>query len=223
MKDMKHLLLPMVLLAGVAVYFVFSFTAMVAPWYIALLSAGSLVSVYLGLAGTQLPQSQQPLAIGISALAMVIEMLYGILYVLNLQAPYLFVAPLPLWADIALAVLHGAPFTLLLFAVSLLMVHKQNSPQHILMEDRITIALEQQSQILKQLTSTDENEMQWIQKSSSIPAMSSPDEIETSRQPDTMQVIEKRYACPRCGATLSKGEFGAARRPGHCNNCKPEK
>jgi len=105
--QMRHLLkLSMVLLASVAVFFVYSFTSQVAPWYIAVLSAGSLVSVYLGLAYTPIPLAQRRFAISISALAMLIEMLYGVLYVLSVQAPHLFAAPLPMWADIALA---GSP------------------------------------------------------------------------------------------------------------------
>jgi|GEM_PF-5788140 len=150
---MRHLLkLSMVLLACVAVFFVYSFTAQVAPWYIALLSAGSLVSVYLGLAYTPIPQSQRRFAISISALAMLIEMFYGILYVLNVQAPYLFNPPLPLWADIALSVLHGAPFTLLLFSVSMFVFHNQIDTQRLSAEERIVVTLDQQAQLLKQLT-----------------------------------------------------------------------
>ena len=150
---MRHLLkLSMVLLACVAVFFVYSFTAQVAPWYIALLSAGSLVSVYLGLAYTPIPQSQRRFAISISALAMLIEMFYGILYVLNVQAPYLFNPPLPLWADIALSVLHGAPFTLLLFSVSMFVFHNQIDTQRLSTEERIVVTLDQQAQLLKQLT-----------------------------------------------------------------------
>lgn len=44
--------------------------------------------------------------------------------------------------------------------------------------------------------------------------------------PVPVQVMEKTckasYACPRCGATLSLGQYGSAKRRGYCRNCKPE-
>lgn len=242
---MRHLLkLSMVLLASVAVFFVYSFTAQVAPWYVAVVSAGSLVSVYLGLAYTPIPRSQRRFAISISALAMLIEMLYGILYVLSVQAPYLFEPPLPMWADIALVVLHGAPFTLLLFGVSLFIVHNQHDPQHLSTEERIVITLDQQAQILKQLAAApDAERMLWAHNTaghtSQAPSASQPDAMQApnanqhasdASKPDAMQALnanqhvsdagQERYICPNCGTTLNRYQYANAKRFGYCSNCK---
>lgn len=116
--------LAMVLLAVVAVYFVYSFTAMVAPFPVAVAAAGSLVGTYVGLAYAEIPPSQRRRAMYIGVAAMAIEATYGVLYMLSVQRPELFEDP-NLIGDIVLAILHGAPFTLLLFFVMLFVVHSQ--------------------------------------------------------------------------------------------------
>jgi hypothetical protein len=113
----------MVLLAIVAMFLVYDFSLHIYPWWVALLSAGSLVGVYIGLGWAPIPQERHRLAIGISALAMGIEMVYGTLAGLARLSPDWFAMPLPAWAIIALALLHGAPFTILLFFVSMLVLH----------------------------------------------------------------------------------------------------
>lgn len=205
---MRHLIkVSMVLLASVAVFFVYSFTAQVAPWYVALLSAGSLVSVYLGLAYVPIPQAQRQFAIGISALAMFIEMLYGVLYVLNVQAPYLFEPPLPLWADISLAVLHGAPFTVLLFSVSVFVVHQGNQASFVGNEERVA-SLVQQATVL--LAATNER----------LLALPEPHQATEEALQVQTRTTEAIYACPKCGQPLTLGQYGAAVRNGYCRACK---
>ena len=121
---MKHLIkLAMIMTASVATYYVFAFTAHVAPLAVAIASAGALVATYVGLAFAPIPAGQRQNATAVALIAMGIEALYGVLYVLGVQSPELFVEPLPFWLSLSLAVLHGAPFTVLLYFVSRFVVH----------------------------------------------------------------------------------------------------
>jgi hypothetical protein len=140
----------MVLLAIVAMFLVYDFSLHIYPWWVALLSAGSLVGVYIGLGWAPIPQERHKLAIGISALAMGIEMVYGTLAGLARLSPDWFTMPLPTWAIIALALLHGAPFTVLLFFVSMLVLHGNRDTTQVVNDPYIIIA-EQQQQMARQM------------------------------------------------------------------------
>jgi hypothetical protein len=140
----------MILLAIVAMFLVYDFSLHIFPWWVALLSAGSLVGVYIGLGWAPIPQERHKLAIGISALAMGIEMVYGTLAGLARLSPDWFTMPLPTWAIIALALLHGAPFTVLLFFVSMLVLHGNRDTTQVVNDPYIIIA-EQQQQMARQM------------------------------------------------------------------------
>jgi hypothetical protein len=140
----------MVLLAIVAMFLVYDFSLHIYPWWVALLSAGSLVGVYIGLGWAPIPQERHKLAIGISGLAMGIEMVYGTLAGLARLSPEWFAMPLPAWAIIALALLHGAPFTVLLFFVSMLVLHGNRDTTQVVNDPYIIIA-EQQQQMARQM------------------------------------------------------------------------
>lgn len=128
---MKHLIkLALVCLAAVAASLVYGFTALVAPWYIALGAAGSLVGTYIGLAFADVPAEQRDRAIYVARGAMVVEALYGFLYVLSLQSPEVFQTPLSLWLSVPLAALHGAAFSILAYFVSLFVVHERGGVAH---------------------------------------------------------------------------------------------
>jgi hypothetical protein len=142
----------MVLLAVVAMFLVYDFSLHIFPWWVALLSAGSLVGVYIGLGWAPIPQERHKLAIGISALAMGIEMVYGTLAGLARLSPDWFAMPLPTWAIIALALLHGAPFTVLLFFVSMLVLHGNTDNDNAqVVNDPYIIIAEQQQQMARQI------------------------------------------------------------------------
>src|SRR5688500_5928715 len=126
---MRHLIkLALVFLAAVAAYFVYGFTIHVAPELVAWLAAGSLVGTYIGLAFADIPQHQQARAQWVARWACGIEAAYGVLYVLHEQSPEWFAAPLPLWASVLLACLHGAPISVLAYCVSLFVVHGHAQP-----------------------------------------------------------------------------------------------
>jgi hypothetical protein len=139
----------MVLLAIVAMFLVYDFSLHIYPWWVALLSAGSLVGVYIGLGWAPIPQERHKLAIGISGLAMGIEMVYGTLAGLARLSPDWFAMPLPAWAIIALALLHGAPFTVLLFFVSMLVLHGNRDNTQVVNDPYIIIAEQQQQMALQ--------------------------------------------------------------------------
>jgi hypothetical protein len=205
---MRHLIkMSMVLLASVSVYFVYGFTKEVAPIFVALSAAGSLVSVYVGLAFADIPKDQQRSAVVIAGLAMAIEAVYGILYAMAVQAPYLFEAP-PLWATIALSILHGSPFTILLFAVSIFVVHsEQRQNGSIGNEERIAILLRQTTQMLE----AHEDRMLTMHEHSceATDAM-----LEAPKA--------KSYSCPECASPLNKGAYMTAHKLGYCASCRDE-
>jgi len=124
--EVKHLIkIALFLLAIVAASYVYGFTTLIAPWYVALGAAGSLVGTYIGLAFADIPLEQRPKAMAVAWAAMVIEALYGVLYVLSVQSPEVFHAPLSLWLSVPLAILHGAAFSVMAFFVSLFVVHER--------------------------------------------------------------------------------------------------
>lgn len=124
---MKHLIkVALIFLAAVAASYVYGFTALIAPWYVAAGAAGSLVGTYIGLAFADIPPEQRSKAMSVAWAAMVIEALYGVLYVLSVQSPEVFQAPLSLWLSVPLAILHGAAFSVMAFFVSLFVVHERH-------------------------------------------------------------------------------------------------
>jgi hypothetical protein len=143
----------MVLLAVVAMFLVYDFSLHIYPWWVALLSAGSLVGVYIGLGWAPIPQERHKLAIGISGLAMGIEMVYGTLAGLARLSPDWFAMPLPAWAIIALALLHGAPFTILLFFVSMLVLHGNRDNTQVVNDPYVIVRdiAEQQQEMARQM------------------------------------------------------------------------
>jgi len=123
---MRHLLkLALLMLAGVASYYVYGFTVQVAPFPIALGAAGSLVGTYVGLAFADVPSDQRSRAMYVARAAMIVEALYGFLFVLAQQSPEWFAVPMHPALSIALAALHGAAFSVLAFFVSLFIVHER--------------------------------------------------------------------------------------------------
>ena len=122
---MKHIIkFALILLAGVAATFVFGFVSLVAHWAVALIAAGSLVGTYIGLAFADIPDHQRGRAQHVAVGAMLIEAVYGTLYVMHIQDAALFAAPMPLVLNVPLAILHGAAFSVLAFCVSMFVVNE---------------------------------------------------------------------------------------------------
>lgn len=127
---MKHIIkFSMFFLAVVSTYFVGKFTHMVAPPIVAVGAALSLVATYVGLAFADIPPRRRLQATWVARVAMAIEAVYGTLYVLSEQTPRVFAAPMSLWLSIPLAVLHGSVFSILLYFVSLFIVHERGEAE----------------------------------------------------------------------------------------------
>lgn len=207
---MRHLIkIALVLLAGVAAWLVFGFGSAVLPLPVAALSAGSLVATYIGLAFADIPQSQQARAIKVAWAAMVVEALYGTLYVLSLQYPAFFAQP-PVWAAVPLAMLHGASFSVLAFFVSLFVFHGQRDGSAIVSpEERVALIFAET--LAARLPALPEQAIY------AAPRL--------AHDPGTQAVLTPNkaarvYACPSCGASLSQGQYGAAKRHGTCRQCR---
>jgi DNA-binding NtrC family response regulator len=82
-----------------------------------------------------------------------IEMVYGTLAGLARLSPDWFAMPLPTWAIIALALLHGAPFTVLLFLVSMLVLHSNRDTTQVVDNPYVIVRdiAEQQQEMARQM------------------------------------------------------------------------
>ena len=112
---------PLPLLALSAAYGVFTFQALFVPAWVALLSAAAFEVTYLSLAFT--PTRDTRRATVISVAAVVVSVLYNTLSSLFHLRPAL-LADRPLWADVTLAALHGAPLAVVAYAVADLLLHR---------------------------------------------------------------------------------------------------
>jgi hypothetical protein len=143
----------MVCLAAVAVFLVYDYSSHVFPWYISAASAIALVSVYVGLGFTDIPTRNRTFAIVISLIAAAIEGVYGVLAVLRRTAPHWFDSPMPDWAIWTEAVLHGAPFTIILAMIVFLIVHHNDSDAQVVNDPYVIVRdiAEQQQEMARQM------------------------------------------------------------------------
>lgn len=122
--------LPLPMLALAASYGVFSFQSLFSPWWVALISAAAFELVYVGLAVARLEDGHRRRARAISAGAVITSIAYNTLSALLHIRPALLVGR-PLWADVVLALLHGAPLAWLAWLVADLLLHSDSAPtQH---------------------------------------------------------------------------------------------
>jgi hypothetical protein len=117
--------LPLPMLALSAAYGVWQFQALFVPLWVALLSALAFESVYIALALA--PASDPRRATVISLTAVTVSVLYNTLSSLFHIRPALLLER-PLWADVALACLHGAPLAIVAYAVADLVLHRTATP-----------------------------------------------------------------------------------------------
>lgn len=114
--------LPLPMLALAASYGVYRFASMFVPPWVAIVQAAAFELVYIGLAVVRLDEKQQRRARSISIGAVVVSMAYNSLDGLFHRRPELLNNP-PLWADVALSLLHGVPLAALAYLVSDLLLH----------------------------------------------------------------------------------------------------
>jgi hypothetical protein len=119
--------LALVMLALTAAYGVYEFQLVFVPWWIALASATAFELVYVALAVLSTPDRRRAAAIAFTAVG--VSVVYNSLAALFTRRPELLNAP-PLWADVALATLHGAPLAIVAYNLSVLLVHQRTPAEH---------------------------------------------------------------------------------------------
>lgn len=112
---------PLPMLALAASYGVWSFNLLFVPGWVAFVSAAAFELTYVALAFT--PTSDPKRAVHVSIAAVVVSVLYNVLASLFVRQPGLLVDT-PLWGDVALAVLHGAPLAIVAYHVAGLLLHR---------------------------------------------------------------------------------------------------
>jgi hypothetical protein len=119
--------LPLPLLALAASYGVYRFATLFVPQWVAITQACAFEATYLGLAvvqGLDVPARRRAAYIGMGAVA--VSIIYNSLDGLFHRRPELLV-DMPLWAEVGLAVLHGAPLALVSYLVANLLLHDSKS------------------------------------------------------------------------------------------------
>lgn len=127
---------PLPLLALSAAWGVWSFQSLFVPWFVAALSALAFESVYLSLAFVPTRDSRRATAISVTAVA--VSVVYNALSSLFHIRPALLLDR-PLWSDIALALLHGAPLAIVAYAVADLLLHTTVTPAPVAAPEAVTV------------------------------------------------------------------------------------
>lgn len=186
--------LPLPMLALAASYGVYSFARLFVPLWVAVIQAAAFEIVYIGLAVQPgLDEKARRRATAISVGAVVVSILYNTLAGLFHRNPDWLVA-MPWYAEAGLAVLHGAPLAWVAYLVSDLLLHQEQPP---LWAGSVALAREQ-------------------------PVYPAPEAVtlEAAQASPAACKAPRAYACPSCGATLTAGQYGAAKKHGHCRSCK---
>lgn len=115
--------LPLPMLALAASYGVYEYSRLFVPAWVALAQAAAFELTYVGLSVVQVQNDQRHRARLISLGAVVVSVSYNTLAGLFHREPALLAAA-PLWANVILSLLHGAPLAWLAFLVADLLLHR---------------------------------------------------------------------------------------------------
>lgn len=115
--------LPLPMLALAASYGVYEYSRLFVPAWVALAQAAAFEMTYLGLSVVQVQSDQRHRARLISLGAVVVSVSYNTLAGLFHRESMLLEAA-PLWANVVLSLLHGAPLAWLAFLVADLLLHR---------------------------------------------------------------------------------------------------
>lgn len=131
--------MPLLMLASSAAYGVAMFQALFVPWYVAWLSAAAFECTYALLAFVGTTDTRRAMWLSVAAVA--VSVVYNTLSSLFHIRPALLVDR-PLWSDVTLALLHGAPLAIVAYAVASLLVHQRSTPDTLpapLVEQSVTV------------------------------------------------------------------------------------
>lgn len=182
--------LALITLALSAAYGVYRFQAHFTPEWVALVSAASFELTYIGLAVLQTTPATRKRATAISIGAVVVSVVYNSLSALFDIRPALLDNP-ALWVHAALAVLHGMPLAFVAFLVSDLLLHTAPG---------MPAPAFTASRVAEQVT------------------YPMPKKTRIHATPESINAAP--LVCPKCSTTLDAPRWRAARRWGHCANCK---
>ncbi len=116
--------LPLPMLALAASYGVFRFALLFVPYWVAVVQAAAFECTYVGLALVEgLDEGERRRARLIGVGAVIVSILYNSLDGFFHRRPEM-LSNLPLWGDITLAILHGAPLAWVSYLVANLLLHK---------------------------------------------------------------------------------------------------
>jgi hypothetical protein len=187
--------LPLPMLALAASYGVYSFALLFVPPWVAITQAAAFEMCYIGLAVlVGLNEDQRRRAGYISVGAVAVSIIYNSMAgFFHRQAEAL--AALPWWGDAILSALHGAPLALVAYFVADLLLHRETQ------EARAEVA-PMPAPVLTYARIAD----------APMPV--------AHEAPKASSKATRPLVCPACSATLSTGEYGAARRWGKCRHCR---
>ncbi len=212
--------MPLPMLALAASYGVYQYAMLFVPLWVAIVQAAAFEATYLGLAALRsLDAAQRRRAGLISVGAVVVSILYNSLAGLFHRQPDILVS-MPWWGNAILAVLHGAPLAWVAYLVADLLLH--NAPHEDAQDSPMpTLAYARDGGYpAPELVARDDALIARFTPTSVGTTSSRDDALIASVMPQNAPAPEG-YGCPHCGAALaSAGQLGAARRWGHCAQCK---
>ena len=184
--------LPLPMLALAASYGVYSFARLFVPPWVAATQAAAFELTYIGLAvqpGMAADARRRATAISVGAVA--VSILYNTLAGLFARNGA-WLDGMPWYAEVALAVLHGAPLAWVAYLVADLLLHRDaaaDAPMPAML----------------------------MAREDAYPA---PVMVASPDAPVASVTATSALACPACGGALTTGQYGAARRYGYCKHCK---
>lgn len=151
----------------------------------------------------------------INVTALLTSLVFGMLYILGLYG-VIPEYPDPLLAG-GLALAHILPLTLLSFFYAM----TQRAKQAQSLSDAAALATRQQEQADR----TREREEAWRDQQAVLETRKGQLELDRLERrmaaPVAPRAAVKRHACPYCGAALSAGQVGMAKRYSRCKQCPP--
>lgn len=209
--------LPLPMLALAASYGVYEFARLFVPTWVAIVQAAAFELTYIGLAVQQgMHAEQRQRATAISVGAVVVSILYNtIAGLLHRNPEWLDAAPW--YAEVALAVLHGAPLAWVAYLVADLLLHTPNSvhapataPTVHLQSPAPALALaEQYARAVH------------VEPVPVAPVVHAPEPVHVEQAQPAPVHVRPAAVCPSCSAPVNTATLPRIRKRGYCQACKP--
>lgn len=204
--------LPLPMLALAASYGVYEFARLFVPAWVAIVQAAAFELTYIGLAvqqGMHAEQRQRATAISIGAV--VVSILYNTIAGLLHRNPE-WVEAAPWSAEVALAVLHGAPLAWVAYLVADLLLH---SPAHADMH------------VHAPATAPTMHLPVHTEQYARAEPVHEPVQVAPVVHVEPLAVhappvhVQPAAVCPKCSAPVNRATLPRIRKRGYCAACKP--